>query len=181
MWKASYFRLKSQLLILLGKRHGGRISIGKNVRIRGFPYLVIKGELEVGDNAVIKSSLKSNPTNHYKRTVICVDKGAKLSLGSGAGVSNAVIYCSKSILIDRSAMVGSGVRIWDTDFHSTSDANNFPESVTIGAGAWIGADTIVLKGSEIPKDTTIGAASLVTKSSSPKMPGKYAGNPLRRL
>ena len=181
MIKRLYYDLKLIVLRLIIYLQSGKLELGKNIVIRGVPYVKVKGVLQIGDNVVINSSLRSNPTNHYKRCIICVEKSAVLSIGDNVGISNSVVYCSESILVQKNTLIGSGVRIWDTDFHNMETDNRYVRKVSIGENCWIGADSIVLKGSNIPNDTIIGAKSLVTSSSSPLQTGVYAGNPVRKV
>jgi acetyltransferase-like isoleucine patch superfamily enzyme len=181
MIKRLYYDLKLNVLKLMIYLQSGTLKTGKNIVIRGFPYMKINGFLEIGNNVIINSSLRSNPTNHYKRCIICVEKNANLKLGDNVGISNSVVYCSESILIQKNTLIGSGVRIWDTDFHNMEIDSCYTNKVRIGENCWIGADSIILKGSNIPNDTIIGANSLVTFSSSPLQSGVYAGNPVSKV
>jgi len=51
--------------------------------------------------------------------------------------------------------------------------------VTIGDGAWIAANTLILPGVEIGQNCMIGAGSVVTRSTDPD--SLYAGNPARKI
>lgn len=51
--------------------------------------------------------------------------------------------------------------------------------VTIGDGAWISANCVIVPGVEIGRDCMIGAGSVVTRSTDPG--SLWAGNPARRI
>ncbi len=51
----------------------------------------------------------------------------------------------------------TGGHIWD--FHND---NPVPSVIVIGAGAWIGANTVILDGAEIGEGCVVGAGSVVT-------------------
>lgn len=51
--------------------------------------------------------------------------------------------------------------------------------VTIGDGAWISANTVLLPGVEIGRDCMVGAGSVVTRSTEAR--SLYAGNPARKI
>ena len=95
--------------------------------------------------------------------------------------------CSQSsIYIGKHVMLGGGVKIYDTDFHSVNylerrdienDNNRTTKPVVIEEDAFIGAGSIILKGSYIGARSVIGAGSVV----SGKIPSGevWAGNPAR--
>lgn len=81
------------------------------------------------------------------------------------------ITCSSSITIADNVLIGAGCKLYDTDFHSIDPIhrygdkidNSFARSkeIVINEGAFIGAHSIVLKGSVIGKNSVIGAGSVV--------------------
>ena len=84
-------------------------------------------------------------------------------------------------------MLGANVIVTDTDFHAINpyfrSGHTGPHvgtrDVVIGKRVWIGANSIVLKGSKIGDNSVIGAGSLVTG----QIPENSvaAGNPCRVL
>ena len=101
------------------------------------------------------------------------------------GISNAAVVCHHRVVIGEGAQIGGSVRIYDTDFH-TLDAGRrsgadmleaVKKPVEIGARAFIGAHSIVLKGAAIGEESIVGAGSVVTK----RIPDHeiWAGNPAR--
>lgn len=110
---------------------------------------------------------------------------AKIVIGDNVKMSNTNINATGSVTIEDDVMIGGGVCIWDSDFHSISfeKRNSYPdlyiktEPITIKRGAFIGAGTLILKGVTIGEESVIGAGSVVTKN----IPDKevWAGNPVR--
>lgn len=89
--------------------------------------------------------------------------------------------------IGSNVLLGSGVRIFDTDFHSIS-ANDRKKGildciktapVKIEDNVFIGTDTIILKGVTIGPNSVIGAGGVVTTN----VPSNeiWAGNPAHKL
>ena len=88
-------------------------------------------------------------------------------------MSNTVIVASKSIKIGHNVMIGGGVTIIDTDFHSLNynywntpldEKEMIREEVTIGNNVFIGMDSLILKGVKIGDGAIIAARSVITKS-----------------
>ena len=103
----------------------------------------------------------------------------------------AVIYAEKGSSIDSITVgdhtdIGSGCKIIDNDFHPLSYSQRSPverldlvkhRPITIGEGCFIGANSIILKGTTLGKNVVVGAGSVVCGS----FPNNViiAGNPAR--
>ena len=99
-------------------------------------------------------------------------KDATLSIGDDVGMSNTCIHCHKSITIEKGTKIGAGCLIVDTDFHSlhwedradhTDIEKRQCKPVYIGAYAFIGTNSIILKGVNIGEKAIIGAGSVVSR------------------
>ena len=97
------------------------------------------------------------------------------------------ITSASTVCIGSNVLLGSGVRIFDTDFHQIS-ANDRKKGildciktapVKIEDNVFIGTDTIILKGVTIGPNSVIGAGSVVTTN----VPSNeiWAGNPAHKL
>lgn len=161
-----------------------RVKCGSNVNIEGRIYVFgNKNSITIGDNSIITSSVVVNPTTGKDHCYFHVKGDGKISIGNNVGMSNVCITAAKSVVIEDNVLLGSGVKIWDTDFHSISyverintiEEKSFP--VVIKEGAFIGAECVVLKGVTIGKHSVIGAGSIVTKN----IPDNevWAGNPAK--
>lgn len=94
----------------------------------------------------------------------------------------------RRIQIGDDTLIGGGVKIYDTDFHSTDwRVRNTPEDkqntssapVVIGKHCFIGAGSIILKGVYIGDNSIVAAGSVCTKS----IPANevWGGNPARKI
>jgi acetyltransferase-like isoleucine patch superfamily enzyme len=102
-------------------------------------------------------------------------------------LSGAILVAMARIVIADDVMLGVNVRIYDNDFHPLNLADRLADvkdtiarsPVHIHAGAWIGADSLILKGVTIGEGAIIGAGSVVTRS----VPARtvQAGNPARHV
>ena len=144
------------------------------------------GNVTIHKDVVIRSRFASNVVGGYPCTKIYVDSGAEVIIGEHSGISNTVIYSASKIEIGEYVNIGAGCLITDSDSHSIqfyhrcieaydSDVKTAP--IKIKKGAFIGANSIILKGVEIGENSVIGAGSVVTQN----VPDKeiWAGNPAR--
>lgn len=163
------------------------VKFEKNLQIKGFVYIQNRGEIILGKNVRIRSHYKSNPICGLPNTRLLTHNTGKICIGSGTGISCSIIYSRENIRIGENVLIGAGVKIYDTDFHSINpyirtqyiEIEEIPKtkSVIIEDFAFIGADSIILKGSTIGKYSIIGAGSVV----SGYVPSGeiWAGNPAR--
>ena len=146
------------------------VQFGENLKIRGRILLSNFGDVKIGNCCTINSSQVANMTAG-DRCAINVISGI-LTIGDNTGISNAHISCARAITIGSNVLIGGGVKIFDTDFHPLQPIYRYGKmrdnrrtntsEVVIEDGAFIGAETIVLKGSHIGKNSIVGAGSVVT-------------------
>jgi acetyltransferase-like isoleucine patch superfamily enzyme len=140
----------------------GRISILNN------------GSIQIGKGFQANSGAEFNPIGgDTVLRLISFTKEAQIIIGENVGISNSTILAWEKIEIGNNVMIGGGVRIWDTNFHSLdpiirtngvvdNDVKTAP--IKIDDYAFIGAGSIILKGVHIGKNSIIAAGSVVVKS-----------------
>lgn len=104
---------------------------------------------------------------HRKNLSFSITEGAMLSIGSGTFFNNNVIInCHDSITIGEECLFGPNVVVVDHDHaivNGKIDKNEFiTKEIVIGNNVWIGAGSIILKGSRIGDGAIIGAGSVVS-------------------
>ena len=162
---------------------GSRKSIGSGFQSRGKIRFRNGGRLTIGKNVKINSSIMSDPLGGNPCTILVTTNGAEITIGNGSGLSNVAIFSKSRVSIGENVYIGADVCIYDNDFHpiNLSDRLNNKQAeckpVTIDDGAFIGAHSIILKGVTVGKGSVIGAGSIVTKS----IPDGeiWAGNPAK--
>lgn len=105
-------------------------------------------------------------------------EGALLNLGNVYCNTHLTLRCGNEISIGDGTVIGSNVRISDTDGHVLArDGQVKTSPVKIGKNVWIGANCVVLKGVSIGDGAVIGAGSVVVSD----VPAKTAaaGNPAK--
>lgn len=161
-----------------------QVKIGNNLRIQGRLFCHgDKNRIIVGDNVTINSSSIINPTSGANHSHLRADYPGMISIGNNVGLSHVNITSFSSVVIEDNVLIGSGVKIWDTDFHPLSYEKRIENNgntgvsnpILIKEGAFIGACSIILKGVTIGKHSIVGAGSVVTKD----IPDNqvWAGNP----
>jgi acetyltransferase-like isoleucine patch superfamily enzyme len=154
----------------------------------GLPILDIhpNGTCVFGSGVAMVNKARFATLGKSNRCKLVVAEGAELIIGNNVGMSNTTIVSSKSVIIGNNILMGGGVTITDTDFHSlnckywhTDDDLKYMERlpVRIGDNVFIGMNSVVLKGVNIGSNVIIAANSVVTKS----IPDKqvWGGNPAR--
>lgn len=163
------------------------VKLGKELRVHGSVYIKNYGTIEIGNNVTINSSEWSNPIGTGRKTFFQIFTGGKLQIGDNVGLSNAAFTCANNIKIGNNVLFGSGCRVYDTDFHPIApslrtgamrdDTKSKVKPIIIDDHAFIGADTLILKGTTVGYASVIGASSVVSGNIPPKQ--IWAGNPAR--
>ncbi len=115
-----------------------------------------KTHLVIGRNFKIRSGAK-----------VRVRKGARCIIGNNVFMnSNSTITCHEQIEIGDDVQLSPNVQIYDHDHDYSAaggiKAEKFKTSpVIIGNNVWIGANTIILRGSEIGDNCVIGASCVI--------------------
>ena len=113
-------------------------------------------ELRIGKNSKMRDGAK-----------IRVRKGAVCIIGNNSSVnSNNMIACHERIEIGNDVQLSPNVQIYDHDHDFRAEggvkAQKFKTNpVKIGNNVWIGADTVILRGTELGDNCVVGAGCVV--------------------
>lgn len=143
-----------------------------DLRLGGRLLIRNRGTLSLGKGVTITSSLSANPVGGQSRTVLYVSPGGQLKIEDHASLSNVTIFCQDAMDIGENVMLGGGVQIYDSNFHSTDYAKRISRPdpdirtapVVIKEGAFIGTCSLILKGVTIGRRSVIAAGSVVVTS-----------------
>jgi len=178
-----FFRVFYYFILCFFNVIGNRLKLvkgikGTKLKIRNY------GTMSIGDNTVLSTINAIGDCHPF----LCLYSlhGAFLSIGSGTKISNSTIFAANQIIIGNNVFIGADCKIYDHDFHSIkykermskTDSTVASKPVEIKDGAWIGAHSIILKGTVIGKRSVVGAGSVVAG----KIIGDdeiWAGNPCR--
>ena len=136
----------------------------------------------VGDNTRIHNSDISISGNQNKVIIgndgwinglqlIIEDDNNTIVIGDGIFIfGNTRIYCvqGSNVNIEEGCMLSDQIEIRTTDNHSIIDKIsgkriNFEEDVILHKHVWVGTHVILLKGTEIPEGSIVGAGTICTK------------------
>lgn len=108
-----------------------------------------------------------------------------LVIGNDTSIEGmSVFLCGEhsSFVIENNCMLANNIQIWTGDGHSVIDKdskrilNATPGCVKIGEHSWLGQDVKLLKKAHIPKNSIVGASSVISKNFE-KEYTVIAGNP----
>lgn len=115
-----------------------------------------KAELSLGKMVRMRGGVK-----------ISVRNSAKVSIGDNTFLNNGCMVIShEKVIIGQDVQCGPNVLIYDHD-HDFRVENGLKglkyktDSVEIGDNVWIGANTVILRGTKIGNNCVIGAGSIV--------------------
>lgn len=167
-------RLLSPLRIGLLKAQGVRVGSGTRVLGPARFYTQVPGQIRLGERCSIVSEPSMTALGVPQASILrALSEQASIEIGNDTGISGAVIVSAGRVTVGDRVLLGSGVRIVDTDFHPVDQIPRrhlpVPESseddwIRIGDDAFLGAGVIVLKGVSIGRGTVVGAGSVVSSS-----------------
>ncbi len=132
------------------------------------------GSIRLGDKCYLEST--DSPAFHNQSVKLtCVKRNnlapGKITIGDRVQLQGTAIVAYDNITIGDDVIFGPMVTIMDCSGHSLTDRKGPHEisqlkaaPVTIGNNAWIGANTIILRGVQIGENAVIGAGSVVYDS-----------------
>ena len=141
----------------------------------GIPFVNVSlgGKCFIGRKFCIRTGVQNSEVGQIGSRIL-VGRTGVLRIGNNVGMSNATIVAQESVTIGNNVMIGGGVQIFDTNFHSTDviirtsgketpyDVKKKP--VVIGNNVFIGTNSIICKGVVIPDEAIIPAGSVVYSS-----------------
>jgi len=150
---------------------------------------VVRGNIIFGANFILGRCKYKNIVRLFKRSEIRVCRGGKLSVGKGVSIrENCLItvrkgakvklgnkssfnrdcklVCHECIEIGDNTIFGPNVIIYDHDHIYEAETGvkrkEYKSSeVIIGKNCWIGANTVILRGTHIGDNCVVGAGSVV--------------------
>lgn len=144
------------------------VKVGPRFRATGWINLRIHpaADVTIGQSVRLNSGSRRNLVGSGQCLGIYAGRDATVRIGDRVGMSSTVIIATKGVSIGSDSLVGGGCLIVDSDLHALPVLGHHPAAVksrpvVIGAGAFIGAHCIILKGASVGNGAIIGAGSVV--------------------
>lgn len=176
-WQQTFYAWSTILGRVQGRLVGAHL--GRGVKFYGRPFLLRarSAQLTIGDRSMFRSSATSNLIGVTRPCILSVHREARLEIGNDCGFSGTAIGCFLRISIEDNVRCGANTLISDGDWHGNDSRAGPAKPILIKRNAWLGVNTVVLKGVTIGENSVVGAGSVVTKD----IPDNViaAGNPCR--
>lgn len=118
--------------------------------------------VEMGKNS---SLILGKKVRVHSGSKIKVRKNATLVLDSGVKINyNCIIACHKEIKIGAGTQLGPSVYLYDHDhdYKAGLQKDSYIEgAIEIGKNCWIGANTVILRGTKIGDNCVVGAGCVL--------------------
>jgi acetyltransferase-like isoleucine patch superfamily enzyme len=150
-----------------------KIKYRGRVKFNGFTvlYAFPKSKIDfIGKGITVESQPLSNLLGLCQRSIIIARYGGKIEIGEHCGISGSTIYAWESIKIGKYTRIGANCKIIDNDFHPIELAYRHKglnkeytrrEPIEIGEDCFVGANSIILKGTKLGDNVIVGAGSVV--------------------
>ncbi len=152
-------------------------------------FAVLRGNIVFGWNRIFGKCSYKNVVRVFKGADITVNKGGRFIVGRGVAIgartvcmvrkgavlkmdamsnlnSDCKIVCRKKIEIGENTIFGPNVLVYDHDHlydieGGVKRKEYVSSEIIIGKNCWIGANTVILRGTHIGDNCLVGAGSVV--------------------
>ncbi len=138
---------------LFGARIGAKARIGPRCECP------LPGNVTIGERSVLEATV----------VLKLVEPQARLVVGQNTFIGRGTIFdVANEVLVGADVLIAPGCFVTDHDHGIDADATIWQQAcasstVTIGAGAWLGAKVIVLAGVTIGDGAVVAAGAVVTR------------------
>jgi len=150
------------------------VEVGSGLILHSFPICRRSrgARIRLGSNVAISNKISENLVGISHRTILAaVGEKAELFIGDRVGISGAILFSTCNITIEDFVNIGVGVKIYDSDFHPIDamarrvhDKSQIKAApVRICHDAWLGAESMILKGVTVGARSIVAARAVVVK------------------
>lgn len=169
--------LRQKLYAFLFKSMGRGCIIGRNVSIRNPQNMVLGNNVTIDDNCLLDA--RGSGEDGFclgdeviiNRSCIVLAKTGPIHLGNRTSVgSNGVLVSidglttGEAVLFAGGCCLSGGMYKFDDPYTPIMDQETYSKGpITIGVGAWLGSNALILDGIAVGAGAIIGAGAVVTK------------------
>ncbi|MBR1944932.1 MAG: glycosyltransferase [Alphaproteobacteria bacterium] len=162
-----------------GKRYPAPVS-GVAVSVTGnnnYVELPVSNTIKKLDVVVVGNSnmIRMKQTKRIiDRLTLFVENGGIIEIGEDLSAEFDTVFVAnggkgRKISVGNDCMFSHGILVRTSDGHKILDAQtkaplNLPKDISVGSHVWVGARSVLLKGTVIPDNCIVGACSVVTKA-----------------
>ena len=163
MWRHQFGNIIS-VAFSFGKLNLMKLFYGKRLKFRMVERLSPNVVLDIDQTSKCRLG---NKVRIHSGSKLTAAKGGEVILGDNVRINNNCrIACREKIMIGDGVEFGPGVLVYDHDHDFRAEggikAGKYKKSpVIIGKNTWIGANSIILRGTTIGENCVIGAGSIV--------------------
>jgi acetyltransferase-like isoleucine patch superfamily enzyme len=133
-------------------------------------------QISLGNNCCFRSAEWSNLAGlNHSCVITTLSDNAVINIGNDCGFSGAVIAAAESVLISDRVLIGANSIISDTDWHHIDKIKRRESEkgesspIVIENDVWLGMNVVVLKGVTIGAGAVVAANSVVIKDIPPNV------------
>lgn len=158
-----YIKAFARRFIALNKLFLIKVMNNKNFKFKFIQLISISTKFSLKNRGII--NLDSNIGT--RKNVEFRTDGGQIIIGKNCFFNNnCMVVSHEKIIIGDNCRFGPGVMFFDHDYdYKSKSINNMKKyktsSIEIGNNVWIGANTIILRGSKIGNNCVIGAGSVI--------------------
>ena len=183
--KTAWYSIRFRGVVAVGR--GSRVRVHRSAHVALAPgsTLVIGMAHDTPAGAVLRMRPRSRlevdgRVQVMRGCAVTVGYDATLSVGAGTFLNDgSAVWCDSATAIGPGCAISWGVRILDSDRHRLiRDGEPSPDApVRIGQGCWIGANALIMKGTQLGDGSVVAAGAVVTSTVPPR--SLVAGVPAR--
>jgi acetyltransferase-like isoleucine patch superfamily enzyme len=148
------------------------VELGKGCKFYGNPKIHRNPhcKIKIGKNCIFRSDITNNIGINKKCILLARGFNSSIQIGNNSAFNGSVISAASNVVIGNNVLCGYNVLITDYDAHPvdpelrrTHTGERVSKPILIEDNVWLGANTTVIKGVRIGKNSVIGANSHVVK------------------
>jgi len=140
------------------------VEVWKNVQFLWIPYIKNNWKIQIWNNAVLHSHKKSYHAHMYNWVkLVSKSKDSQIIIGDNSKINWCCISAKWKIQIWNNVLIAANTTIIDTNGHEiiNREIEDKSKNIILSNNVWIWLNCIILKWTNIWKNTIISAGSII--------------------